>query len=276
MVEDRTTARAYAAGAALTVALCALSACASTPGGRPWGADATVEPGWQRVGEAATGALRSPQFWGPLAAAAMFQIDNLDHRTSTWARSHTPIFGSQENAARWSDRLRSASAYAYVATVLVTPGGDAPREWLLDKARGVAVGGAAIVVTDEESALLKNATARERPNGQDMQSMPSSHASRSAVLTELAARNLESVSMGQTPRTVLDMGLAALTYGTAWARVESGYHFPSDTLVGISLGNFNGAFFNDAFLGTERSSTKVSFAVTPVRRGAVLQFRVSP
>jgi membrane-associated phospholipid phosphatase len=84
------------------------------------------------------------------------------------------------------------------------------------------------------------------------------------------------VDMGRTPRTVLDIGLAALTYGTAWARVESGYHFPSDTLVGVSLGNFNGAFFNDAFLGIERSSTKVSFAVTPVPRGAVLQFRVSP
>ena len=276
MIECQSSLREHARGAALALMLGTLSACATAPGERPWGADATVEPGWRRVGEAATGALKSPQFWGPLAAAALFQIDNFDHRTSNWARSHTPIFGSQENAARWSDRLRSASAYAYVATVLVTPSGDEPKEWLLDKLRGAAVGGAAIVVTDEESALLKSATARERPNGQDTQSMPSSHASRSAVLTELAARNLESVNIGQTPRTMLDVGLAALTYGTAWARVESGYHFPSDTLVGMSLGNLNGAFFNDAFLGIGRSSTKVSFAVTPVRGGAVLQFRVSP
>jgi hypothetical protein len=44
----------------------------------------------------------------------------------------------------------------------------------------------------------------------------------------------------------------------------------------MSLGNLNGAFFNDAFLGIEHPSTKVSFALTPVRGGALLQFRVNP
>src|ERR1022692_2255105 len=50
---------------------------------------------------------------------------------------------------------------------------DDPGEWMLDKLRGAAVGEAAIAATDEESALLKSAAARERPNGQDTQSMPS-------------------------------------------------------------------------------------------------------
>lgn len=62
--------------------------------------------------------------------------------------------------------------------------------------------------------------------------------------------------------------LDALTYGTAWARVEAGFHFPSDTLVGISLGNFNEAFFNDAFLGLEPQSSRLVFSVAPLPRGA--------
>jgi membrane-associated phospholipid phosphatase len=212
------------------------------PDGHGWGQDATVIPGWQRVRDAAVHAAESPRIWGPLAASAAFQIDGWDRRVSNWARSHTPIFGSQQNAVDWSDRLRAVSGYAYYASVLATPSGDDPGEWMLDKLRGAAVGEAAIVATDEESALLKSAAARERPNGQDTQSMPSSHASRSAVLTELAERNLQSLAVNDTTQRVLDVGLDALTYGTAWARVESGYHYPSDTLVGVSLGIFPRCF----------------------------------
>jgi membrane-associated phospholipid phosphatase len=39
-----------------------------------------------------------------------------------------------------------------------------------------------------------------------------------------------------------------LTFGTAWARVEAGAHYPSDVLVGMSIGNFFGLMFSDAFL----------------------------
>jgi membrane-associated phospholipid phosphatase len=262
------------AGAAALLGALLLGGCATLTNGREWGEDATVAPGWQKVREAAVDALKSPRFWGPVAAAAVFQVDGWDRKVSNWGRGHTPIFGSQQNAANWSDHLRAASSYVYFASVLATPGGDNPSEWVLNKLRGAAVGAAAIAVTDEESVLLKNAAGRERPNGQDTQSMPSSHASRSAVLTALTARNLQSLDLSQTTRRVLDFGLDALTYGTAWARVEAGFHFPSDTLVGMSLGNFNGAFFNDAFLGLEPQSPRLGFSVVPLPRGAALQVRL--
>ena len=146
---------------------------------------------------------------------------------------------------------------------------------MLDKLRGAAVGEAAIAATDEESAFLKSAAARERPNGQDTQSMPSSHTSRSAVLTELAERNLQSLPMSDTTQHVLDFGLDALTYGTAWARVESGFHYPSDTLVGMSLGNLSGAFFNDAFLGLQPPASRPGFSMALLPRGAMLSMQLS-
>jgi membrane-associated phospholipid phosphatase len=250
--------------------LLALVGCATLPNGRNWGEDATVQPGWQQVGRAALAALEAPGFWLPLAGAAALQIDNWDHRMSSWARRETPIFGSQQSATDWSDRLRSASAYAYFATVAVTPGGEAPGAWLLDKTQGLAVGAAAILVTDEASALLKRASARERPNGQDDESMPSSHASRSAVLTELARRNMQWVGVSAAARGVIDGGLTALTLATGWARVEAGFHYPSDVLVGMAMGDFNGAFFNDAFMGLPQAS-QVAFAVEPVRAGVLLR-----
>ena len=167
--------------------------------------------------------------------------------------------------------MRAASSAAYFATVLSTPSGDDPTEWTLDKVRGVAVGLVAVGVTDLESLGLKNAAGRERPNGQDDQSMPSSHTSRSAVFTTLAERNVQALALSDTARSILDFGLDALTYGTAWARVESGYHFPSDTLVGMAIGNFNGAFFNDAFLNIVRPS-RLSITLAPLPGGA--RFRV--
>jgi len=251
----------------------ALAGCATLPNGRNWGEDATVQPGWERVGRAALAAVEAPGFWLPLAGAAVLQIDNWDHRVSSWARRETPIFGSQQNASEWSDRLRSASAYAYFATVALTPGGEEPAPWLLDKARGLAVGGAALVVTDEESALLKRASARERPNGQDDQSMPSSHASRSAVLTELGRRNMQWVDVSEAARTAVDAGLTALTLGTGWARVEAGFHYPSDALVGMAIGDFNGAFFDDAFMGLPQPA-RMALSVEPVHAGAELRVRL--
>ncbi|MFL6603616.1 MAG: phosphatase PAP2 family protein [Steroidobacteraceae bacterium] len=252
----------------------ALCGCATLPNDREWGRDVTLTPGWQKVRNAAAEAVESPRFWGPLAAAALFQVDRADRKVSTWGRRHTPIFGSQQNAAAWSDHLRAASLYVYVASVLVTPSGSDPKEWMINKLRGSAVGLAAIGVTDEESVLLKRLAARERPNGQDKESMPSSHTSRSAVLIELAHRNFQSLELAPVTRRALDFGLDALTYGTAWARVEAGFHFPSDTLVGMSLGNFNGAFFNDAFSGTERRSG-ASLTITPLVHGAALDVRFS-
>jgi len=248
-----------------------LSGCSALPSGRDWGQDATPVPGWRRASEAAIEAVESPRFWGPLAAAAVFQVDGWDRKVSNWARRTTPVFGSQHNAVDWSDRLRSASSFVYFMSVLATPSGGDPGEWILDKLRGAAVGVAAVAVTDGESALLKSASARERPNGQDTQSMPSAHTSRSAVLTTMAARNLQSLDLTETSRHVLNFGVAALTWGTAWARVESGFHFPSDTLVGMALGNFTGAFFNDAFLGLEQRPSASRFSVGVSRGGFAMR-----
>jgi membrane-associated phospholipid phosphatase len=250
-----------------------LSGCATFPNGREWGEDVTVAPAWSKVRAAALDAVESPRVWGPLAVAAVLQVDGWDRKVSNSARRDTPVFGSQRNAANWSDRLRAVSSYVYFASVLATPSGSDPKEWALDKLRGLAVGLVAIGVTDEESNLLKRTAARERPNGQDTQSMPSSHTSRSAVLTALARENVGQLGIGVTARRVLDFGFDALTFGTAWARVESGFHFPSDTLVGMSIGNFNGAFFNNAFLGLEPRPAKFSFAIAPLPGGAALQLR---
>ena len=254
----------------LMIAATVLSGCSTLPNGRRWGEDATVSPGWERVRASAVKAARDPWVWGPLLGAAAFQIDGWDRRTSDWAREHTPIFGSQSSAEDWSDDLRSASTLAQRITLLATPGGTKAGDWFLSKAQGLLVDLAAIEATSAVTAQLKTGTARERPNGAGNRSFPSGHASKSAVHTRLARENLESIDLGAGTRRALDIGLNALTLGTSWARVEAGVHFPSDTLVGMALGNFIGSFVDDAFLGLEESNASVALA--PMTDGAVLQW----
>lgn len=248
------------------VLLC--TGCSTLPSGRGWGEDATLTPGWERVGAAARDAAADPWVWAPLVGAAVFQIDDWDRRTSDWAREHTPVFGSERGARQWSDDLRDASTIVHYATVLVTPSGDAPAHWLWNKAKGALVHIAAVSATANLTSQLKDAADRERPNGRALESFPSGHTSGSAVHTRLASRNLQSLEISSGTRKAFDIGLYALTVGTSWARIEAGWHYPSDTLVGMAIGNFFASFFNDAFLGGD--SSQLQLVLSPTTDGAVL------
>ena len=250
-----------------------LGGCATTDA-RHWGADVTWHPGLERLQESAIDAAKSPRVWVPLAGAAVFQIDGWDRKVSNWARDNTPVFGSTQSAKDWSDYLRTASSVAYFSTVVFTPGSDEIGPWVREKSQGLLVGLGAIAVTGAVTTGLKSATGRTRPNGENNESFPSGHTSHSAVLTGLAHDNLSTIDMSAGSRLALDAGLDALTIGTAWARVEAGAHFPSDTLVGMALGNFVSRFFDEAFLGSA-SEQHATVTVTPSRHGLSLEWQLA-
>jgi membrane-associated phospholipid phosphatase len=242
--------------------------CVSS-GARDWGADATWRPSLAALHGAVVEAAKDPHVWVPLAGAALFQVNGWDRKVSNWARDNTPVFGSQRSAQAWSDHLRTATSVAYFTTVALTPGPDDTGEWMRDKAQGLAVGLAAIAVTGAATTALKDATGRTRPNGQGTNSFPSGHTSHAAVLAGLGRDNLDAIDMEPTTRLALDTGLDALSVGTAWARIEAGAHFPSDTLVSMALGSFVSRSFDRAFLG-ERSRRQLAWEVSPAQHGVEL------
>ena len=256
----------------VVLAIFGSSGCATLPNGSAWGESATLTPGWERVRASAVNAAKDPYVWVPLAGAAMFQIDDWDREVADWARREQPLFGSQQNAERWSDDLRTASSVAYAATVLFTPSGEEADEWLRNKAKGLAVGLSARAATSWITQGLKHGVDRERPDGSEDLSFPSGHTSASAVNTRLASRNLRAVEMPDTTRRVLDVGLVTLTVGTSWARIEAGKHYPSDTLFGMALGNFLAAFINDAFLGSQDQEDRRGVMIEAVPGGLGIRF----
>jgi membrane-associated phospholipid phosphatase len=227
-----------------------LTGCGTMGNSRRWGEDATLVPGWSKIGESAYNAVTSPRFYVPAAAALLLSIGNADERISDWAMEHTPVFGSMERAGRMSDDFRSVSSYAMYLSMLLAPSGDEPVDWAVSKLKGALVQHAAFALNREVVDGIKAATGRERPNGDNHKSFPSGHAANVAAFTNLASRNVDAMNIPQGAKTALDVGMYALAAATAWARVEAGAHYPTDVLAGMAQGYFITSFINDAFLGT--------------------------
>jgi membrane-associated phospholipid phosphatase len=211
--------------------------------------------------QAARNALHDAGTWAPAGAAAVIAVGGWDRQISDWAVAHTPIFGSTEHAATWSDRLRAASDLGMIATALSVHADE--HRWRL-RAKTLLVEESGAIASTSLTALLKSATGRERPDGSDDESFPSGHASRAFAYAAASRRNLEATRLGEGWRIGLTVGVETLAAGTAWARVEAQAHYPTDVLAGAALGNYVALLVHDAFLGTAGSTT-VSVNVDPRR-----------
>ncbi len=246
-----------------------LSGCGSLQNGRKWGQDATIFPGWQRIGNAALRAALAPRTWAPALGALGFQIGDMDEQVSNWASDKTPVFGSIENAENQSNLLRDAAFVNYLITALATPSGQQPGEWVVAKFKGITVGYVALHSTRNTTFFLKDQTNRTRPDQSNDESFPSNHAGKAAVVSMLASRNIDSLPISGVYKTSLKIGTFSLDAGTAWARVEAKRHFPSDVLAGMALGHFFGAFVNDAFLGLDQTD-QIGLTIEPSMDGPLI------
>ncbi len=262
---------AHKFGACAVLAI-ALGACTTASEGPYWGADATATPGWDRIADAALKAALDPFTWAPAVAAAALQIEDLDDEIADWANDETPLFGSRETAADVSDGLQAASVAVYVGTGLAAPApGD---DWLATKAKGFAVGAAALAATFGTTSLLKETTTRDRPLNQDDDSFPSGHASLASVSARMTHETLQYYDLPRGARIAADAGLAGLALTTGWARVEAGKHHPADVLAGAALGNFIAVFATEAFLRRDFGET-VALRARSSGDGIALQVSVA-
>jgi len=258
---------------AAILCLATLSACGAMANGRGWGQDATLTPGWERLGKAAYNAAVAPETWVPAAGALAFQIGHADQNVSSWATKNTPVYGSQENAGQMSNRMLGAAGGLWVASGLAAPSGDTFEEWTVNKIYGFGVEGGTGIVTRGVVGYLKSSTDRTRPNGHDRASFPSAHATGTALFCTQTSKNLEAFGWSDSTLTAARFGLGALTAATAWARVEANQHYPSDVLGGIAIGHFFGAFLTDAFLGLDNPRHAL-ILFEPSREGAVAMVRL--
>jgi hypothetical protein len=234
-----------------------ITGCGTLHNGHRWAEDATLLPGWKRLGNAAVHAVSSTYTWLPAGGAVVLQVGHLDKNISDWAIEHTPVFGSQTQALRATDTIRKTSDIILYISMLTTPSGDEPVPWLLSKAKGCAVDFAALALTEQTVTLLKKSTRRKRPDNSDDRSFPSSHASGTSLNSTLAYRNIQYMHLSNVIQSAVGTGLTGLSLLGAWGRVEGSVHYLSDVLAGLALGHFAGVFFQDAFLGIDAEESNL-------------------
>ena len=185
-----------------------------------------------------TESFTDPKVWGPVAAAVVLQIDDMDYELSDQLREHTPLFGSTENAKDWSDNTKTWTEIAYASTALMTPDPvyTIATQWLTVEE-----------INSNIVSELKSATERERPDGTNDKAMPSGHAAGAAVQANLATKNIQRMNISETAKEIATYSVNGAAMLTAWARVEGGRHYPSDVLMGWALGNFIGDVTTDLF-----------------------------
>src|SRR5436190_8694552 len=183
-------------------------------------------------GQSLLTALRAPRTWVPAAAAVA--VIPWDHKISDWATSHTPIFGSIDNAQKASGDLLGVAELGMVATAIAEPGGDA---WWRSRFNRFLVEYSATSMANLTTSGLKAAFPRNRPDDSGDDSFPSAHSTRAFASATMASVNLAGTPMPQGLRIGLDAGITTFAAGTAWARVEAGRHFPTDVLAGAAVGS---------------------------------------
>ena len=204
-------------------------------------------------------ALKSRGTWVPLVGAAVVSIDDWDQHLSEWAVENTPVFGSTDHAQEASDNLRAATGVAMVGTALAVPNGSGAWETRPER---IVLELLTVTLNNGLTSGLKRLTDRERPDGAGDDSFPSGHSSQAFVQTELACLNINGMrGLSEGWKIALKTSFRAMAWGTAWARVEGGRHYPSDVLFGAALGNFVAIFVHNAFLPAD-SRTRVTAAIS--------------
>ncbi|MFC2088806.1 phosphatase PAP2 family protein [Calditrichota bacterium] len=248
-----------------------INSCGTLRNGHIWGDDVNYLPGWEKIRDAAYDAATAPEVWIPLSGALVVHVTNTDHDISSWAIKRTPIFGSQKNAAAFSDHLLYFSQVAYISSALMAPGGDDFGDWIYAKLKGFSVGTLTYFSNKALTDYIKIETGRLRPDESNHKSFPSGHTSKSAVYYMLTTRNIETIPYFAENKTPIHIGFTVLTTATAWSRIEANRHYPTDVLAGAALGNFIGAFINDAFIGIEHSHN-LDFHLSSYENSYMLNF----
>jgi predicted small secreted protein len=239
-----------------------VTGCGTLRNGRGWGQDAIYPLDLGRIPHAAYHAFFDLETLVPTAGALVFNVGGYDRKVSDWARRRTPIFGSNKAADDAYSPLETSLKYEWFVTVFATPSGENPKDVVLSKMKGWAVGWVAQQATSRTGSFINDQTGRIRPDGSDNRSFPSSGSTNAFTYATLANRNLDSIPAPEEVKVPLKIGNILLATTVAWSRIEAGKHFPSDVLIGAALGHFITALIYDAFMGLPEDG-RFSLYVSP-------------
>jgi membrane-associated phospholipid phosphatase len=220
-------------------------------------------PSQQKFSSSFYDTLYNPHFYITFGAG-LASLILFDGEVSRFASRENPIFGSNENAADWSDSLVIALVPVYIASNFVTePRYNEKGARLWFKMESLLLTTGILTLNYGIVSIIKNKSGRLRPDDSDLESLPSGHSSISSGMSRLINNNLNN-STYFSPSTSNTIKILSLTTAStiAWARVEAKKHHLSDVLLGHSIGVFVTDFLYNVFI-QKQEALHVSFDYTP-------------
>ena len=155
-----------------------------------------------------------------LLLGLVFAGSSMDNNISDYLTSKYPLSGSAETARNISDWGKHSLKASMLISGLIYDPVAVPFQELGSRA------------TSRIVSHVKHTSLRTRPDGSDRLSFPSGHATGASYRAHSTIQNLN----GRYPH--LETAIQAVAIGTAYFRVESGRHYPSDVLIGYALGKY--------------------------------------
>ncbi len=217
----------------------------------------------QKIGRAFVDNAKDPNVWAPLIGAAVIGFTKQDKKISDWGSKETPIYGSIATADEESNEHEEMMQKASYATLMLTTSWDGSYGgYAFNKLKG----GTAMWLANKGSLSASNNSKdffkRERPNEKNNKSMPSGHSMRASTYHLLVRRNVAASNLNPYVGKALVITSGAYTAATMWSRVEGKMHYPSDTLVGYSMGQFVGGVIFDSIMNMDMNETLAIYPTT--------------
>lgn len=256
------------------ILILSLSSCSLLTRKGKWGEDALWPIKGSRVTEAIKKNATSPHVWAPVAAAGVIYWADWDQKISDWAYDENIFFDSHDDSDAWSDNLNSYLIIEMFTLPLLTPSleeGGKFQDWAWNKTKGYVVLGIATRVPDYAHDQLALTFKRQRPNKDDYRSFPSGHATKAGTSSMMTSKHLDAIPMDNYLRTGIKTVNTLAAAGVLYARVENKAHYPSDVLVGYSLGAFLSGVVYDSLINYDPEHPE-TFALIPVNGITTVQY----
>ena len=200
---------------------------------------AKLESAWERTKKASYVAVSDPLTWGSAAAAGALYATYDDDITQHFMKKN--LIDSEID-----EPLRIINGVTLYASALLVDNDTA-----LERANRLATDFAGSAVAQWTTSALTHNIEKETPSGTDEYAIGSHHALDPFANSALTRRNVNDMSISNWGKYSFN----ALSYlsasGSAFSRVQEGGHSFADQLVSVSIGNFIGLFFYEAFLSQE-------------------------
>ncbi|WPU64555.1 phosphatase PAP2 family protein [Peredibacter starrii] len=255
-------------------ALTLLTSCSLFTRKGSWGKNALWPIKGSRVTDAIKKNAASAHVWVPLIGAGITYWGDYDKKISDWAYNENIFFDSHDDSDAWSDNLNSYLIIEMFTLPLLTPSleeGGKFKDWAWNKTKGYVVLGIATRVPDYAHDQLAVSFKRQRPNKEDYRSFPSGHATKAGTSSMMTSKHLDAIPMDNNLRFGLKTVNTMAAAGVMYARVENKAHYPSDVLVGYSLGAFLSGVFYDSLINYDPEHPE-TFAIIPTKNQTSFQY----